>query len=157
MIVWIPSDESNARPLPLPTIASLSKVVTSGGQNPLAINDLAEPKSSSDHSNPYFHWWPEKGTTEWVEYTFAKPTTVSQAEVYWFDDTGSGECRVPKAWRILYKDGDRWQAVESSGAYGTEKDKYNGVAFKAVTTKGLRLEVTLQREWSSGIQEWKVK
>ena len=157
MIVWIPKDESSARPAPWPTIASASKVTTSGGQNPFAINDLAEPKNSNDHSNSYFHWWPKKGTTEWVEYTFAKPATVSEAQVYWFDDTGAGECRVPRSWRMLYKDGNTWKQVESSAGYSNEKDKYNVVSFKAVTTSGLRLEVTLQPEWSAGIQEWKVK
>ena len=157
MIVWIPKDESSARPAPWPTIASASKVTTSGGQNPFAINDLAEPKNSNDHSNSYFHWWPKKGTTEWVEYTFAKPATVSEAQVYWFDDTGAGECRVPRSWRILYKDGNTWKQVESSAGYSNEKDKYNIVSFKAVTTSGLRIEVTLQPEWSAGIQEWKVK
>jgi len=157
MIVWIPKDESSARPLPLPTIASESKVLTSGGQGPFAINDLAEPQSSNDHSNPFFHWWPKKGTMEWVEYAFAKPATVSETEVYWFDDTGSGECRVPKSWRLLYKEGDTWKPVETSAAYGTDKDKYNSVTFKPIITAGLRLEVTLQPEWAAGIQEWKVK
>src|SRR3989449_9474 len=155
MLVWIPNDESNARALPFPTIASTSKVLTSGGQSPFAVNDLAEPQSSNDHSNPYFHWWPRKGTTEWVEYTFAKPTSVSETDLYWFDDTGGGECRVPKSWRLLYKDGETWKAVESAMPYGTEKDKYNHVSFKPVMTTGLRLEVTLQSQWSAGIQEWK--
>ena len=157
MLVWIPNDESNARALPFPTIASTSKVFTSGGQSPFAVNDLAEPQSSNDHSNPYFHWWPRKGTTEWVEYTFAKATSVSETDLYWFDDTGGGECRVPKSWRLLYKDGETWKAVESAMPYGTEKDKYNHVSFKPVMTTGLRLEVTLQSQWSAGIQEWKVK
>lgn len=157
MIVWIPRDESSARPLPWPTIAATSKVTTSGGQTPLAINDQAEPQSSNDHANPYFHWWPKKGTTEWVEYVFEKPATVSEAEVYWFDDTGSGQCRVPRAWRIFFRDGAEWKPVEHTESYGVEKDRYNKVSFKPVMTNALRLEVVLQPEWSAGIQEWKVK
>ena len=157
MIVWIPRDESSARPLPWPTLASRSKVATSGGQNAFAINDQAEPLSSIDRSNSYFHWWPKKGTTEWVEYAFEKPSTVSETEVYWFDDTGAGQCRVPKAWRILYKDGDAWKQVETSESYGVEKDRYNKATFKPIITRVMRLEVTLRPEWSAGIQEWKVK
>jgi DUF1680 family protein len=157
MIVWLPNSESSARPLPFPTIASTSKVSTSGGQNPRAINDQAEPQSSRDPSNSFFHWWPRKGTTEWVEYTFAKPATVSETEIYWFDDTGSGQVRVPKSWRILYRDGAEWKPVENNEAYGVEKDRYNKVTFKPVTTTALRLEVTMQPDWSAGIQEWKVK
>jgi DUF1680 family protein len=157
MIVWIPNSEASARPLPRPTIASTSKVTVSGGRNPRALNDQAEPKSSEDPSSTYFHWWPRKGTTEWVEYTFEKPSAVSEVEAYWFDDTGHGECRVPGSWRVLYKEGDQWKAVENREAYGIEKDRYNKIAFKPVTTTALRLEVTFQPNWSAGIQEWKVK
>src|SRR5215813_2950050 len=67
MLVWLPNAEASAKPLPLPTIASTSRVRTSGGQNPRAINDQEEPRSSGDESNSFFHWWPKKGTTEWVE------------------------------------------------------------------------------------------
>jgi DUF1680 family protein len=38
-----------------------------------------------------------------------------------------------------------------------DKDKFNQVKFKPVTTSGLRLEVKLQPRWSAGIQEWKVQ
>ena len=82
---------------------------------------------------------------------------VSEAEVYWFDDAGRGEVRVPRSWRILYRDGDQWKPVASVEPYGVAKDRYNKVAFKPVTTSALRLEVTLQQNWSAGIQEWKVK
>jgi uncharacterized protein len=157
MVVWIANNEATARALPRPTVASTSKISVSGGRNPRAINDQAEPKSSDDPSNTFFHWWPKKGTTEWVEYAFEKPATVSEVELYWFDDTGRGECRVPRSWRILYKDGGEWKTVASNGAYGIEKDRYNKISFKAVTTTALRLEVTLQPEWSAGIQEWTVK
>ncbi len=157
MIVWIPSDPANARPLPWPTVASTSKVTTSGGQNTRAINDQNEPQSSRDPSNTFFHWWPKKGTVEWVEYTFAKPSTVAEVELYWFDDTGSGQCRVPKSWQLFYKDGETWKPVETTDSFGVTKDRYNKVSFKPVVTSALRLEVALQPEWSAGIQEWRAK
>jgi uncharacterized protein len=156
MIVWIPNREASARPQPVPTVASLSAVRASSGERLRAINDQAEPASSADPANSYFHWWPHKGTTEWVEYTFAQPAMVSEVAVYWFDDTGRGECRVPASWRLLYKEGDEWKAVENLQPYGNDKDRYNAVRFKPVTTSALRLEVTLQPAWSAGIQEWKV-
>ena len=34
MIVWIPNNETNARPLPFPTIATTSKVTVSAGRIP---------------------------------------------------------------------------------------------------------------------------
>jgi len=157
MVVWIPDRETSARPQPLPTLASRATVTSSrGGRYPGAVNDLSEPRSSRDPSSSFFHWWPEKGSTEWIEYAFEQPSRVSGVQVYWFDDTGSGECRVPMSWRVLYKDGEEWRPVETEGPYGVEKDRYNRVAFAPVTTSGLRLEVVLPPEWSSGILEWKV-
>ncbi|HEY6546308.1 MAG TPA: beta-L-arabinofuranosidase domain-containing protein, partial [Vicinamibacteria bacterium] len=158
MLVWFPNREASARPQPLPTLASRATVTSSpAGKDARAVNDQGEPKSSRDGTDGFVHWWPEKGSTEWVAYTFDQPSRVSEVEVYWLDDTGSGECRVPASWRLLYKDGEAWKPVEASGAYGALKDSYNKVAFKPVTTSGLRLEVVLPQEWSAGIQEWKVR
>lgn len=160
MIVWLPNNESGVKPTPPPTIASKSKVSASENQNPnliAAVNDQSEPRSSSDNSDIYFHWWPRKGSAEWVEYAFEKPATVSEIEVYWYDDTGRGECRTPASWRLVYKDGETWKPVETAEAYGVEKDRFNKVRFKPVATTALRLEVTMQQNWSTGIQEWKVR
>lgn len=156
MLLWIPSEETVARPAAFPTIATQSRVTTSGRNYPGGINDGEEPRNSLDMSS-YFDWWPTKGTTEWVEYEFAKTATVSEVEVYWFDDTGRGEVRVPQSWRLLYKDGDQWREVENPGPYGVARDGYNKVTFKPVSTDGLRLEVTLQPNWSAGVLEWKVR
>ncbi len=157
MAVWLAREAFAAKPLPAPTIAHTSRVTVSGGGVISALTDQLEPRSSDDHSNPFFHWWPRKGTLEWVQYDFKKPEEVSVAEVYWFDDTGIGECRVPQSWRLLYKDGDEWKPVVASDAYGVEKDKYNRVTFEKVNTSGLRLEVQLQERWSAGIHEWRVQ
>ncbi len=156
MIVWIPRTDAAARPAPYPTLATTSKVTTSGRKNPRPINDGEAPRNSAD-STSYFDWWPRKGTTEWVEYALPKPSTVSEAQVYWFDDTGRGEVRVPQTWRILYKDGDAWKPVEPLSSYDTAKDRFNTITFKPVATTGLRLEVTMQPGWSAGVQEWAIK
>jgi len=157
MEVWLPREAAKARPLAEPTIAFLAKVTASGGTGVDSIHDQFEPENSNDNSAGYFHWWPKKGTTEWVQYDFEKPVRVSEVEVYWFDDTGGGECRVPASWKVIYKDGDKWLPVKDAGAYGVEKDKYNTVKFSPVKTSGLRLEIQLQAEFAAGIQEWKVK
>jgi hypothetical protein len=156
MIVWLAASDDVARPTPRPTPATTSTVTTSEAQrNPTAINDGEDPQASDDPAS-YFDW-PRRGTTEWVEYAFARPAAVSDVEVYWFEDTGHGEVRVPASWRVLYKDGDTWKPVDAREPYGVEKDRYNKVTFTPVTTSGLRLEVTMQPEWSAGIQEWKVR
>jgi hypothetical protein len=158
MSVWIADNEASVTPPPLPTIASTSRVsVSERAHNPIAVNDQSEPRSSRDNSDIYLHWWPEKGATEWIEYSFEKTATVSESEIYWYDDTGRGECRVPLSWRLLYRDGGEWKPVETAESYGVEKDRFNKVRFKPVTTSALRLEVTMQKDWSAGLHEWKVK
>ena len=157
MTVWVPSREASARPQPLPTLASQAKVTSSGGRQPRAVHDQDEPRSSQDAAAGFFHWWPKKGTTEWIQYDFETPSRVSAVAVYWLDDTGTGEVRAPASWRVLYKDGEDWKPVEAAPAYGVELDRFNRVAFQPVTTSALRLEVGLQPQWSAGIQEWKVE
>ena len=157
MIVWLAATDAAARPTPWPTTATTATVTTSPARrNPSAINDGDDPKSSDDPAS-YFDWWPRRGTVEWVEYAFPKPSTVSEVEIYWFDDTGRGQVRVPASWRLLYREGNTWKPVTTTGAFGVEKDRYNTLAFSPVTTTGLRVEVTAQPQWSAGIQEWKVK
>jgi hypothetical protein len=156
MIVWIPDTQSSAKPAPIPTLATDAKVTSSGRKNSRAVNDGEEPKSSSD-ADSYFDWWPKKGSTEWIEYDFANAVTVAESELYWFDDTGRGEVRVPQSWRILYRDGEEWKPVENLTSYGIAKDTYNKVEFKPVTTPALRLEVQMQPNWSAGVEKWKVR
>lgn len=157
MVVWLANSDDAARPTPWPTTATASKVTTSEARRYSgAINDGEDPRSSDDASS-YFDWWPQRGTTEWVEYAFAKPSKISETEVYWFDDSGHGRVRVPASWRVLYKDGANWKPVETRDAFGVEKDRFNALTFTPVTTTGLRMEVTMQPEFSAGIQEWRVK
>jgi uncharacterized protein len=162
MAVWLARTDSAARPTPYPTIATSSKMAASPlpngrGKNTANINDGEEPRNSADPS-AYFDWWPVQGSkTEWVEMTFAAPSTVSQTGVYWFDDTGRGGVRVPASWRLLYKSGDRWHPIESPTAFGVARDAWNTVTFTPVKTTALRIELTMQRNFSAGLQEWRVK
>jgi hypothetical protein len=160
MAVWLAHTETEARPLPFPTIASTSKATASNeGVRPdvRALNDQREPKSSGDHGNRYLHWWPHKGTKEWVQYDFAKPTKVSAVEVYWFDDTGVGECRLPKSWNLSYRSNGEWKPVANPSEFGCAADKYNRTTFDPVETDALRLEVQLPERFSTGIHEWHVE
>jgi hypothetical protein len=90
-----------------------------------------------------------------VEYEFRQPSKVSAVEIYWFDDTGRGHCRVPRSWQLLWRDGDEWKPVASAGDYGVAKDRFNEVRFDPVTTDALRIEVQLQPQFSGGILEWR--
>ena len=128
-----------------------------GNDTETAMCDGVLPKSSSDQSIPRFTWWDKRGTTECVEYDFEKPRKVSSVEVYWFDDAPRGGCRVPKSWRVLYRDGEAWKPVSTSGTPSVEKDKFNQLDFDAVTTSRLRIEAELQGRHSGGILEWRVE
>ena len=159
MAVWIPEDPALAEPRPKPTIASESKVSAShcfGADAVDAMNDQIEPATSHDHNVPRFTWWDHRGTTEWAQYEFKTPCKVSGVEVYWFDDTGTGSCRVPKSWRVMFKEGDAWKPVNATTEYGLKPDQYNRVALEPVQTSALRIEVELQPDFSGGILEWRV-
>ncbi len=103
-----------------------------------------------------FDWWPRKGTTEWIQYEFKEPATITKSRVFWFDDTGRGECRLPVKWRILHKNGDQWNEVilKDSVKYVTVKDAPNTIEFEPVTTDAIRLEATLPEGFSGGVYEW---
>jgi hypothetical protein len=135
--------------------ASASHVFT--GDTIDALDDGLAPSISNDESIPRFTWWDHRGTTEWVQYDFPEPKTVSAVEVYWFDDTGAGECRVPKTWRVLYQDGGDWKPVPGTEAATATRDQFNVISFPTLKTASLRIEANLQSGFSSGILEWRVK
>jgi hypothetical protein len=137
----------------------MSTVTVSGRETrriPANINDGEDPPSSNDMS-AHYDWWPRRGEAQWAEMAFPKATEVSQVELYWFDDSGRGQVRVPASWRVLYQDGNQWKPIETQDAYGVATDQYNKVTFKPVTTPALRVEITAQPEFAVGVQEWKVK
>ena len=135
---WWPKNGCSATPAPTPPAAArASSPASAGGQAPTV------PRPCSPG--------------EWIEMAFAKPATVSETLVYWFDDTGRGGVRVPKSWRLLYKDAaGAWTPVEGADL-GVAKDAYNTVRFSPVTTSALRIELVMQPDVSAGVQEWKVK
>ncbi len=157
MTVWLAREPAKARPVPEPTLASTAHVSASEGIRGLeGIHNLRGPESSADQATGYAHWWPRKGTTEWVQYDFASPVMLSESSVYWFDDAQEGECRVPVSWRILYRDRG-WLPVKAAGPFGTAEDKFNTVRFAPVRTTAVRLELQAPAAFSTGIQEWRIK
>jgi DUF1680 family protein len=158
MAVWLAREPGRARPIPEPTLASGARVSASeGARGAEGVNDQFEPAHSNDQAGSPLHWWPRKGTKEWVQYDFDRTVRVSEAEVYWFDDTGEGECRLPASWALFYREGGAWKPVEDASAFGVVKDRYNTVVFRPVRTTALRIELQLPEGYSSGILEWKVR
>ena len=144
-------------PAPKPHAYRASASHCFSGDSVEALCDGLEPKNSGDEEIPRMTWWNHRGTSEWVQYDFAAPKSISSTEVYWFDDSGLGQCRVPESWQLLYKSGDVWVPVGAVAGFKVQKDGWNRVEFPAVETTQLRLEVQLRREFSGGILEWKIK
>ena len=133
---------------------------TYGGDHVTAIADGLEPSSSGDHSIPRHTFWPNKGTSEWLQAEFDEPRRCEVVRVYWFDDTGVGQCRVPKAWRLLWRGGDAWKPVVLKGegeTYGISEDAWDEVLIEPVTAKAFRLEIDLQEGFSGGVLEWRIE
>lgn len=158
MAVWLPQALSASRPVMAPTLASLSKIDTSHPASSIsAINDRLIPKDENDRSMPYYHWWPKQGTTEWITYEFPEASKVQSATVHWYDDAPWGGCRVPKSWKVYYRDDNgEWQDVANADRYGVEKGAANTVNFDPVTTTAVKLEIVQPDDNSSGIFEWSI-
>lgn len=121
---------------------------------PQGINDGIVPKKSGDQPAAVCHWWPHKGSTEWVQYSFKKPVTISGSSVFWFDDTGHGSCRLPESWNLQYLEGNTWKTVNGVSAYPAELDQWARITFDPVTATAFRIEVKLKPDWAGGIHEW---
>jgi DUF1680 family protein len=159
MAVWVPRSEAAATAKPFPTLAMSSKVSVSHKSHlpEQMVNDGEEPTRSNRTGGSSFDWWPAFGTTEWLQYDFPKAATVSEAQIFWFDDTGAGGVKVPASWRLLYKDGAEWKPVANTSPYTVALDKFNVVSFTPVMTSAIRLEISAQPGVSSGVIEWKIR
>ena len=129
---------------------------TWGGDSVHAVCDGVEPQSSNDQGVPRHTFWPHKGTEEWITATFDTPREIRETSVYWFDDTGDGECRVPESWSVEWLDGEVWRPVRPLGEWGVARDTYNRVPFEPVVTTALRMRLKLQEGFSAGVLEWRV-
>lgn len=156
MAVWLPS-EPVVRPVLGPeSYAKVTLSFVSGNCQPGGINDGIEPKDSADQATETCHFWPHKGGEEWAQYTWDEPVDVKGIKLYWFDDTGRGECKVPKSWKLLATtDGTSWTEVSLKDRL-VSKDQWIQVDFPAMSVRGLRVVVQQQDGWASGILEWKV-
>jgi DUF1680 family protein len=170
MAIWLAREESKSKIAPRPTIASTSRATSSCGNGTLvdnypghkpptieqrfypntqdgsgdisAIYDQVEPVNSEDGSATFLRLRPQSGDKAWVQYDFSRPAKVSSVEVYWKED--KQYCVLPKAWHLLYRDGNAWKPVQSADSHGVERNKLNNVSFTPVTTSALRMEIELQ-------------
>lgn len=159
MAVWLPSEVRATRPVAIPTLASKSQVSASHPAKSLtAITDGLVPADENDRTIPYYHWWPKEGTTEWIVYEFPEKTEVSSSTVYWYDDAPWGSCRLPRSWKVYYKnEAGEWTPVPEADAYPVSKGNPNTVHFAPVSTSAVKLEVVLPEKYAAGMYEWEIQ
>lgn len=156
MAVWFPESPPPARVLGPEGSADLSLSFVSGNANPRGVNDGLEPVSSGEQPAALCHFWPHKGGEEWIAYTWRAPKPVRGVRVYWFDDTGRGECRLPAAWKVQIRRGGDWVDV-AAPAYPVALNQWCEAIFPEVAdTTGLRLLIRQRDGWATGVHEWKV-
>lgn len=125
--------------------------------SPEGVKDGFVPATSNPNSPQQLHFWPHKGGDETITYKFPQPVTLSSSRVFWFDDTGRGECRIPAEWRLEVMSGGRWVPVSlGSSDYAVKLDVWNTVKFAPVTTSQIRMVLRQQDGWASGVHEWQV-
>jgi hypothetical protein len=140
----------------VPTLASLARPSASvRSQGLFALSDELLPVNSHDTDRPRFVWFGRKGTTEWVQYDFPESKQVHSAEVYWaLHDDDSNPGKLPKTWRLLYRDGGDWKEVNSPGGYPRTADQLTSIDFQPITTSALRIEVQLEDGATAGLFKW---
>ena len=116
------------------------------------------PPGSYRGGVPRYTWFPNRGTSEWLQYDFPEPKTISKAEVFWFTNGDSaGKTALPDSWQVEYQDaaGD-WKPLAVKGDYPVEPSKWNTVRFKPVQTGAVRLVVQLREDRTAGVHEFRV-
>lgn len=156
MRVWLPLAPRTPPAGGLGQQAAVSVSFESGNARIQGINDGIEPRGSGEQPAALCHWWPHKGTREWVQYSWKNPITARGVQLYWFDDTGRGECRLPASWQLEHLTDNGWAPVRGVGNYPIALDQWCEIEFDPVTTTALRVLVNLQPNWAAGIHEWKV-
>ncbi|MBI3820477.1 MAG: glycoside hydrolase family 127 protein [Planctomycetes bacterium] len=156
MRVWHPIAPPPPRVGGLEISANIKLSYKSDNCDPEGVRDGVEPKNSGEQPRLSCHFWPHKGGDEWVEYRWPETAKINASRVYWFDDTGRGECRVPKSWNLQYLDGETWKPVVARDPYIIKKDAWCSVQFESIKTRALRLNITMSNGFATGIHEWKV-
>jgi hypothetical protein len=119
-------------------------------------HELATPMHSGDGSVLRLHWWARErlGQPQWIQYDLPVSTSVDRVEVYWHDDASG--IRLPKSWRVTYRDGEKWRPVSNTTPYEIAADRMNVVKFATVDVDSLRLEVQPHEGKVAGLYEWRV-
>lgn len=153
MRIWFPVSAAEADPLPDFRITASHCYER---DSPEAAVDGVLPEGSHDRTAKRMTWWPRKGSEEWLRIDLPEAESVRGSQVYWFDDTGKGACRLPASWRIQYADAaGGWRDVPAE--YPVAKDRLCEARFaQPVRARQFRLSARLQPGFCGGVLEWRL-
>ena len=154
MVVWVPTQVPAPRLSTPEGDATVKLSFLSGNAEISGINDGSEVHKSGEQPERLTHFWPHKGGTEWIEYSWPKARSIRGIELFWFDDTGRGECKLPKGWHVEIWQNGAWKTV--GDAPKAQLDAWQSVNFGPIHTTKLRLVVEQQSGWASGVHEMRV-
>jgi Glycosyl hydrolases family 43 len=107
-------------------------------------------------------WMPHNPSSQWIEYKWAKPVTLSESRIlFWADHPGGADEGVapPAAWHLEYWSGGAWHPVVTHGEYPTPTDSYADITFDPIQTQCLRAVFNASGEGAKyagvAVQEWK--
>ncbi|HEU5471601.1 MAG TPA: glycoside hydrolase family 43 protein [Actinophytocola sp.] len=140
-----PSGTNHAR------TATAATSFVSAWENLAAVNDGFVPANSADRTRPVYGNWPQQGT-QWVEYRWTNPVSVSRSAAYWFDDNQGID--LPASCQVQYWTGSAYANVPNQSACGVAANTFNVTTFSPVSTTRLRLNITARSGFSTGMLEW---
>ncbi len=165
MDIWIARDPVSSTPLPRVTAIHDAKITDSakGGGSFEALRDGRHGPRSESRNTPSVTLKGQDEGKAWIQCEWNEPRELDRSSVYWAVDRRSqvywGErirgvdLALPRAWRVLYQEGDEWREVKTSDEYTLRLDLPNEVRFSPIKTRAIRLEIDTATS-PSAIQEW---
>ena len=152
---------------PIANIASHARITASNVPVPVqywlrAVND-GKIRQSPLPPDMWTTWSRNNPPQQWIMYQWEQPETLNGASLYFWGDHGAGSgagVAPPRAWRLEYRDGAQWRAVNPTSPYTSTLNADNRVNFAPVTTRCLRAVFDASTDGTSyaavALQEWAV-
>lgn len=140
--------------------AQLSAHYTASWENLNGVKDAGfHPASSNEGMGKgWGNWQQPAGSVCWIAYNWIEPVAIGACEIYWYDD--EDDTGAPSDFHVEYLDEKgEWCSAKMKTDAGKllKKDQYNGFSLESITTKGLRLVMTVAEDKRAiGIYRWKV-
>lgn len=161
----VPTGGAPVDTTPTTNIASHARITASNFPVPVrywlrAVND-EKVRESPLPPDMWATWSRDNPPRQWIMYQWEQPETLTGSSLYFWGDhpAGSGAgVAPPRAWRLEYRDGSEWKAVDATSPYTSALDSYNRVEFAPVTTRCLRAVFDASTDGESyaavALQEW---